>query len=189
MKGIEMFAEAIPGLIIQLMAIATLGKDENGDQREVALSAWISLAVSAFSTGFISASISYDYDTNPEKRQQTPDFYGYVPAQASKRTTVFGTMVFFSAGMLLIRCTTIMLLGLLGKRWAFAYIGADLGLYLVIKMLRGDFGIGFQQEEKWKYYLVYFARIWSRLLQTSPQLSSLGIQMSLEGCTGCSVLC
>mmetsp|Transcript_7756 Transcript_7756/g.15576 ORF Transcript_7756/g.15576 Transcript_7756/m.15576 type:complete len:771 (+) Transcript_7756:890-3202(+) len=139
MKCIEMFAEAIPGVVIQLMAIATIGKDENGDQREVALSAWISLAVSAVSTGFISASISYDYDTNPEKRQQTPDFYGYIPAQASKRTAIFGTMVFFSAGMLLIRCTTIVLLGVIGKRWAFVYIGADVGLYLVIKMLRGDF--------------------------------------------------
>jgi len=139
MKCIEMFAEAIPGVIIQLMAIGTLGKDENGDQREVTLSAWISLAVSAFSTGFISASISYDFDTNPEKRQQVPEFYGYVPAQASKRTTVFGTMVFFSAGMLLIRCTTILLLGLIGKRWAFAYIGADLGLYLLVKIMRGDF--------------------------------------------------
>jgi hypothetical protein len=44
-----------------------------------------------------------------------------------------------SAGMLLIRCTTIVLLGLMGGRWVFLYIGADLGLYLLVKILRGDF--------------------------------------------------
>jgi hypothetical protein len=41
--------------------------------------------------------------------------------------------------MLLIRCTTIVLLGLMGGSWAFLYIGADLGLYLLVKILRGDF--------------------------------------------------
>ena len=64
---------------------------------------------------------------------------GYIPAKADKRAIVFGTMLLFTSGILLIRCTTIMLLGLLGKRWAFAYIGADVGLYLIVKMLRGDF--------------------------------------------------
>jgi hypothetical protein len=41
--------------------------------------------------------------------------------------------------MLLIRCTTIVLLGLIGGSWSFLYIGADLGLYLLVKILRGDF--------------------------------------------------
>jgi hypothetical protein len=41
--------------------------------------------------------------------------------------------------MLLIRCTTIVLLGLIGGSWAFLYIGADLGLYMLVKILRGDF--------------------------------------------------
>jgi hypothetical protein len=41
--------------------------------------------------------------------------------------------------MLLIRCTTIVLLGLIGGSWALLYIGADLGLYLLVKILRGDF--------------------------------------------------
>ena len=117
MKLVEMFAEAIPGVIIQLMAIATTDQEV-----EIGNSAWISLAMSVLSTGFISATISYDWDTNPENRQQAPDFYGYVPALASKRTTVFASMVVVSAGLLLIRCMTIVLLGLMGKRWAFGYI-------------------------------------------------------------------
>jgi hypothetical protein len=132
MKCIEMFAESIPGVIIQLMAIATIDK-------EVGFSAWLSVAVSAITTGFASATLSYDWDTDPGKREETSDFYGYIPAKASKRTVVFVSMLLFTAGMLLIRCTTIVLLGLIGGSWAFLYIGADLGLYMFVKILRGDF--------------------------------------------------
>jgi hypothetical protein len=127
-----MFAEAIPGVIIQLMAIAT-------SEKSVGTSAWLSVAVSAITTGFASATISYDWDTSPFSRGHTPDFYGYIPAKASKRTVVFASMLLYTAGMLLIRCTTIVLLGLMGGSWAFLYIGTDLGLYLLVKILRGDF--------------------------------------------------
>jgi hypothetical protein len=132
MKIAEMFAEAIPGVIIQLMAIATSDKD-------VGTSAWVSVAVSAITTGFASATISYDWDTDPARREEIPDFYGYIPSKASKRTVVFVSMLLFTAGMLLIRCTTIVLLGLMGGSWAFLYIGADLGLYFLVKTLREDF--------------------------------------------------
>jgi hypothetical protein len=132
MKCIEMFAEAIPGVIIQLMAIVASDKD-------VPTSAWLSVAVSAITTGFASATISYDWDTDPALREQAPDFYGYIPARASKRTVVFASMLLITTGMLLIRCTTIVLLGLMGGSWALLYIGADLGLYLLVKILRGDF--------------------------------------------------
>jgi hypothetical protein len=132
MKGIEMFAEAIPGVIIQLMAIATY-------DGEVAGAAWVSLIVSALTTGFASATISYDYDTDPVKREQVPDFYGYVPANPTKRSIIFVSMMLFSAGMLVIRCMSIVVLGLLGGKWVSLYVGADLGLYLLVKVLRGDF--------------------------------------------------
>jgi hypothetical protein len=132
MKVIEMFAEAIPGVIIQLMAIAT----NDGD---VADAAWISLSVSALTTGYTSATISYDFDTDPVKREQVPDFYGYVPANPKKRSIIFVAMMLFSAGMLVIRCMTIVVLGLLGGRWVSLYVGADMLLYLLVKVLRGDF--------------------------------------------------
>eukprot|EP00520_Triparma_pacifica_P007799 CAMPEP_0118643542 /NCGR_PEP_ID=MMETSP0785-20121206/6448_1 /TAXON_ID=91992 /ORGANISM="Bolidomonas pacifica, Strain CCMP 1866" /LENGTH=255 /DNA_ID=CAMNT_0006535215 /DNA_START=52 /DNA_END=815 /DNA_ORIENTATION=- len=48
-------------------------------------------------------------------------------------------MVLFGGGMLMIRFLTIVLLGMMGLRWALAYIGLDLGLYLAVKMMRGDF--------------------------------------------------
>ena len=130
MKAIEMFAESIPGVIIQLMAIATGGGD---------VAAWVSVVVSALTTGYGGAVISYDYDTDPEKREQIPDFYGYVPSNPRQRSLVFVTMVLFGSGMLMIRCLTIVLLGMIGLKWTLAYIGLDLGLYLALKILREDF--------------------------------------------------
>jgi hypothetical protein len=48
-------------------------------------------------------------------------------------------MVLFSASMLIIRCTTIVLFGILGKKLVFAYLGLDLILYIFVKLLRADF--------------------------------------------------
>jgi hypothetical protein len=127
-----MFAEAIPGVIIQLMAIAT----NDGD---VAYAAWVSLSVSALTTGFASATISYDWDINPVKRETVPEFYGYVPANPTKRSIIFISLMLFSAGMLLLRCMTIVVLGLLGGSWVSLYVGTDLLLYLLVKILRRDF--------------------------------------------------
>jgi hypothetical protein len=134
MKMLEMFTEAIPGVIIQLTAIAniTVGED-------ISRGALFSLAISALTTGFASATVSYDMDTDPGKRSTAPEMYGYVPGDPKKRSLVFAAMTFLSAGMLLIRCMTIVILGLLGGRWPLTYIGADLGLFLVIKLLRRDF--------------------------------------------------
>jgi hypothetical protein len=132
MKTTEMFAEAIPGVIIQLTAIMT-------SKGEVGTSAWVSLVISALTTGFASATVSYDFDTDPVRRMTTPDFYGFIPTTASKRSLVFVVMVLISAGMLLIRCTTIVVLGMGGTNWVATYIGADLGIYLAVKVLRGDF--------------------------------------------------
>jgi len=130
MKEVEMFAESIPGVIIQLMAIANGGGD---------VAAWVSVVVSALTTGYGGAVISYDWDTDPERREQVLDFYGYVPSNPRQRSAVFITMVLFGGGMLMIRSLTIVLLGLLDMSWALAYISLDLGLYLAVKILREDF--------------------------------------------------
>ena len=73
-----MFAEAIPGAIIQLSAAISDGY--------ASMAAIISIAISALTTGYISATLSYDWDTNPKKRSENEEFYGYVPNNATKRT-------------------------------------------------------------------------------------------------------
>ena len=75
-----MFAEAIPGFILQLTAILL----EDGAASSIRIT---SLIVSALTTGFVSASISFDWDTDPGKRTANPDFYGYIPNSATRRTS------------------------------------------------------------------------------------------------------
>ena len=130
-KNVEMFAEAIPGVIIQLSAILSAGRASNA--------ATISLAISALTTGFISATMSYDWDTDPKKRLKSSEFYGYIPDSARQRTALFTSMVFISALMLLVRALVLVMLGLVSRYAALCYFGIDMGMYLLFKIVRDDF--------------------------------------------------
>ena len=48
-------------------------------------------------------------------------------------------MLVLSASILVIRCTSIVLLGMLEKKFVLAYIGTDMSLYLLFKFFEGDF--------------------------------------------------
>jgi len=174
MKAAEMFAEAIPGVIIQLMAIVT-------STEEINVLPWLSVAVSAFTTGFVSATLSYDWDTSPEKRRAAPDFYGFIPAAAVKRVTVFASMLVTSAGMLVIRCMSIVLMGLIGRNWALGYVGVDLGLYLIIKLLRGDFWYWIPVGGYVEIILSSSARILTKILSDFTSLVQLRHPQEMGG--------
>ena len=81
-KSSEMFAEAIPAVIIQ----STVILKDIIDTGQASTSAITSVLISALSAGFISATISFDMDTDPKQRNLIPEFYGYVPNNAKKRT-------------------------------------------------------------------------------------------------------
>ena len=128
-KGIEMMCESIPGCFLQLYAIL-----KSGDRSQRAIA---SVAVSALTTGFSSASISFDMDVDPARRMEAPDFYGYIPDDG-KRTTIFCCMVLNSALLLLVRSLSAAMLMLVQKRYFVLYIVVDMALYLLQKMARGD---------------------------------------------------
>jgi hypothetical protein len=68
-KGLEMVVEAIPALISQsaiLMAIA--------DPSMVAV---MSIVFSCLAIAYTSTTIAYDLETDPTKRRNNPEFYGY----------------------------------------------------------------------------------------------------------------
>ena len=67
-KGIEMFCESIPGCILQVYAVLKLL--EKGQKAPILDLA--SIVISATTTGFASATISYDYDTDPTYRKEMP---------------------------------------------------------------------------------------------------------------------
>ena len=130
-KCAEMFSEAIPGAIIQLSAIMSRGS--------VSSAAGTSLIISALTTGFTSASLSYDWDVDPFKRNENPKFYGYVPYTSRKKTIVFTCLFFTSALMLLCKATVLVLLGLIDANYAYLYFFVDIAIYILYKVLRSDF--------------------------------------------------
>ena len=133
LKMIEIFSESIPGAIIQLSAILS---DDSGHISNAAI---VSLAISALTTGFTSATVSYDVDTEPQKRIESPGFYGYVPDDPRRRTVVFVSLLLLSAVMLLVRALVIVMLGLVSYSAALIFVGTDIGLFILVKVIRDDF--------------------------------------------------
>jgi len=129
-KCTDMIAESIPGCVLQLYVLLKV--------RNVTRATVGSVIVSAMTTGFSSASISFDYDVDPIKRKETPDFYGYIPDDG-RRTVIFGCMVLNSALLLLVRSLSAAMLTLVEKRYLAMYLAGDMALYLLQKVARGDF--------------------------------------------------
>ena len=75
---------------------------------------------------------------DPAKRKESPDFYGYIP-DGGQRTVVFGCMVLNGALLLLLRSLSAVMLMLVQKRYFVIYMAGDMALYLLMKVLRGDF--------------------------------------------------
>jgi len=136
-KSIEMFTESVPGCLLQCYA---LGRQLERNPDSLLLSrALSSLIISALTTGFTSASISYDYDTNPTERKSQPEFYGYVPNKASSRSIMFFMMMLNSSLLLLVRCSSAALLMLININYFIILTLVDVGLYTVYKLCRRDF--------------------------------------------------
>ena len=105
----------------------------------VTLAAYLSLAVSLLTTGFISATLSYDHDTDPRKRAFNPEFYGYVPDDGGKRAFLFLTMILLSATQVLIKATLIIVLASISLWFPLYYLLGDMAIYLLYKVARRDF--------------------------------------------------
>ncbi|GMH55451.1 hypothetical protein TL16_g01910 [Triparma laevis f. inornata] len=133
-KLIEMFAESIPGIIIQTSAIIS----ELNSGVPTSSMAYISLLFSTLTTGFVSATLSYDYDTDPKKRAANPEFYGYVPDDARKRAVLFVTMTLMSSNQVLIHGILVVILGSIARSYALYYLVGNMLLYFFYKAVRGD---------------------------------------------------
>ncbi|GMH69388.1 hypothetical protein TL16_g05146 [Triparma laevis f. inornata] len=134
-KYVELFAESIPGILIQLSAI--LQTLNNGG--EVSALVTGSLFISTLTTGLVSTTISYDFDTDPAKRSQKPDFYGYVPASPIKRSLIFAVMILISSCLVFVKSLLLLVLSGLDRQAPIMYLGLDVGFFVLYKVLRGDF--------------------------------------------------
>ncbi|GMH79382.1 hypothetical protein TrLO_g3587 [Triparma laevis f. longispina] len=102
------------------------------------MTALISLLVSLLTTGFVSATMSYDFDTDPKKRAANPQFYGFVPDNQKVRAALFTIMALSSSVQVLLKGLLVALLGSMNLRYSLYYIVGDMVFYFVYKMARRD---------------------------------------------------
>jgi MFS family permease len=121
----ELACESIPGSIVQTGKFMQSIKSKDGWSKM----ALASIVVSALTTGFTSATISFDFDVSPQRRRDEPTFYGYIPDSAGRRTTIFFCMIMNGALLLLVRSVSTALLAMAGWRWIVGYLVGDMGLY------------------------------------------------------------
>ena len=150
-RALELVCEAIPGSILQFTAAMRVVQ---GGKR-VSNIAVGSIVISALTTGYSSACISFDFDVDPKKRRDEPDFYvsrarrgssvhsftntkssqGYFPDAALPRTVTFGCMIVNGAILLLLRSFGAAMLIIANKNYFIAYMAGDMALYLLQKAL------------------------------------------------------
>jgi hypothetical protein len=82
-----------------------------------------------------------DFDSDPEQRRKLPSFYGYLPDEGKARTIMYVCMVLNGALLLLLRSIgAALLMNVDTKINLFhAYMAGDHLLYLLQKLVRGDF--------------------------------------------------
>ncbi|GMI39745.1 hypothetical protein TeGR_g2870, partial [Tetraparma gracilis] len=163
-KYIEIFAEAIPGLILQAYSILALD--------EVSRWAVFSCVLSAVTTSMVTTATFYDvslllastmdltmprggggpplsssprpltplimkYDVNPENRKSDPITYGLI--SNTGRTSAFLAMLFMSSAQVLSKGLSTALLALTSLPSLGIYLLADMALFIGYKLWMGDF--------------------------------------------------
>jgi hypothetical protein len=134
-KGIELWTESIPGCIIQIYAALRIM--QRGEELSGQVTA--SILISLLTTGFGSASMSYDFDTDPAKRRETPAFYGFIPDKGSTRTALFVCMTLNSALLLFVKSVSAAMLLTRSSRNFVLFWVIDMVVFFAYKAARNDF--------------------------------------------------
>jgi hypothetical protein len=128
-KNAEIFCEAIPGMVIQAVALIS------SKQRTPAM--YFSLLMSACSAALISTNTAYDIDTDPQGRIEKPDSFGMVPN--TSRGAAFATMFVLALLQILAKCLGTALMIVTNMRWLLYYMVCDHGLMFAFKLVQRDF--------------------------------------------------
>ena len=131
-KCSELATESIPGCVLQLYVWMS-------SPEQAGTYALVSIGVSAMTTGFASAMISFDFDVDVPHRKKQPKFYGYLPDDNGLRGRSFILMTLISALHNISRSLGYALLAAGEKRLVAVFVVGELSLYLAYKLLRGDF--------------------------------------------------
>ena len=93
--------------------------------------------MSALTTGYSAATISYDFDTGEQRRRDESAFYGYIPSD-SRENVVFVCMVLNGALLLLLKSVSTALLAKVSVAYVAFFYSGDMLMYLLYRVLRRD---------------------------------------------------
>ncbi|GMI42282.1 hypothetical protein TeGR_g9462 [Tetraparma gracilis] len=125
----ELVFEAVPGLVLQLVAVLTTD--------EVTTSAYVSLLISTASAAFTGTTMFWDIDTDPGKRKGSPDWIGLVPDLG--RGTAFAAIFSICALQIFAKAAATALLIVTNSAWLWYYVLGDHGLHFAYRIARRDF--------------------------------------------------
>ncbi|GMI26613.1 hypothetical protein TeGR_g4849 [Tetraparma gracilis] len=127
-KGAELFFEAIPGLVLQLVALL------NAEQvSKVAIG---SILMSTASTALTATTMFWDFDTDPAARKRNPEWLGIVPDL--NRGSAFAALFFMSAFQVIAKAAAVALLAVTSGKWLLQYVVADHVLHFIYRVARND---------------------------------------------------
>ena len=153
-KCIVMFSESIPFSVLQSYAV--VGSNEHPGR------AMASIFISALSIGYASSVISMSWDTNPSKRSISPSFYGYFPDDG--RLNVMILMIIITTIHVLMKVLACSLMLRLNKVWFWFYACGDMGLYFLLKIIRGDCRYWLNLRGGWSWPISIAERIVSKVI-------------------------
>ena len=128
-KAGEVVFEAIPSGVLQLRIFLSTETKTTA--------ALVSLLMSAASTGYTSATVSYDIDTSISKRRASPSMYGMVPDAG--RGFVFLLMFLLATLQVVSKVFAVALLSLTSSTWLVIWLASDMCLFFLYKIARRDF--------------------------------------------------
>ena len=124
----------------------------------------LSVFISIFSIAFCSTTICFDFDLDPKRRINSPDFYGYVPNNNGGRNYVFITMFLFTVSHIAVRILGVVLLAVISSTWIATVLGSDLLFFFVFKILRDDFRYWLKLDGALSWIVSFFFRFFTKLL-------------------------
>ena len=130
-KGVELAFESIPGGLLQAYVFI------NSPEKTTFL--LVSILISALTTGFSSAMISYDMDVSVANRKEVPLFYGYIKDGNTERGITFVLLILLASLHNLSRTIGTALLLSVSKELTFGIILAEQVLYHLYKVARRDY--------------------------------------------------
>jgi len=131
-KGAELACESIPGCVLQCWVFL-------GNSEQAGFFAALSILISALTTGYSSAMISFDMDVDLSNRKVQPNFYGYVPDDHVSRGRTFMLMTAISAIHNLSLSVGCALFALTDMDLLLTFVGGEFAVFLLVKLVRRDF--------------------------------------------------